>query len=164
MKRRVLRSFLWIMSLCLLLSVAVYGATQERPAEPSATSGSNGDSITWSYNTYSKTLTISGSAELGNYEYAWTDYASEIKTVNINNGVTAIFGKVFENHTSLETVNLPASMQVVYREAFLNCPALAKFTVSLISWTICSGVQKMCASSCVKPRTRKRPCRTPSFS
>jgi hypothetical protein len=40
----------------------------------------------------------------------------------------------------------------------------AKFTVERISPSICSGVQKMCASSCVKPRTRSSPRRTPSFS
>ena len=28
----------------------------------------------------------------------------------------------------------------------------------------CSDVQKMCESSCVKPRARSRPCTTPDFS
>ena len=30
--------------------------------------------------------------------------------------------------------------------------------------SICSGMQKMCASSCVKPRTRSKPCSTPERS
>lgn len=36
--------------------------------------------------------------------------------------------------------------------------------MELISSPICSWAQKMCASSCVNPRTRIRPWRTPLFS
>ena len=42
--------------------------------------------------------------------------------------------------------------------------ASAKSTQATTSSTIWPGVQKMCASSCVKPRTRSRPCMVPGRS
>ena len=130
MKRRIVRRFLLGMILCLLLSAAVYGAVQERPVSP-ATSGDNGDQITWSYNTYSKTLTISGSGalELVYSIEPWYTYTDEIQTITINNGITHIGTKILSFHPNLTTVNLPKTLESYSVGAFSGCPKLEKFTV-----------------------------------
>ncbi len=131
MKSLTLRWLGLILVLCLLPCLLTFalGAGKEQPQQPAATSGTNGGNVTWSYNTYTKTLTISGTGELGNFEYAWLDYQNEIKTVTINEGIDYIKDKVFDYHNALETVNLPASLLVMDWDAFEYCPALKKFTV-----------------------------------
>ena len=131
MKQTVIRFLGLLLVLCLLPCLLTFAlsAGKEQPQQPAATSGTNGSNVTWSYNTYTKTLTISGTGELGNFEYAWMDYQNEIKTVTINEGIDYINDNVFDYHNALETVNLPASLLVMDWDAFEYCPALKKFTV-----------------------------------
>ena len=78
-------SILMMIVFVLSLSVSVLGA--------GATSGTCGENATWNYDTYTCTLTISGSGNLNDYtlytdeEAPWYDYRLEVKKVVINEGV-----------------------------------------------------------------------------
>ena len=72
------------------------------------TSGQCGDNLTWSYNTETATLTISGTGSMYNYDCSrdyrpspWYQYHSSIKNVSIGNDVTSIDNYVFSHCTSL---------------------------------------------------------------
>ena len=63
-----------------------------------AQSGTCGDNLTWTLDTESGILTISGTGAMTNYAYApWYSYRSTIKTVVIKDGVTSIGTHAFEN-------------------------------------------------------------------
>ena len=61
-------------------------------------SGSCGTNVTWSLDTESGVLTISGSGGMNNYSYSyrapWYSQRGNIKSVNIENGVTSIGDEV----------------------------------------------------------------------
>ena len=58
-----------------------------------ATSGTCGDNLTWSYDTSTYTLTISGAGAMEDYgenNRPWESYEDSIKKVIIGNGVASI--------------------------------------------------------------------------
>ena len=82
-----LLSFLICTALILsIIPTAVFAA--------GVTSGQCGDNLTWSYNTETKTLTISGTGDMYGYSsndaVPWYQYRSSIKNVSIGNNVTSI--------------------------------------------------------------------------
>lgn len=136
------------------------------------TSGSG----TWELNESTGVLTISGSGDIpsdSTYEYfPWADYASSIKSIIINSGITSIgyyaFSRTavisvtiadtvttigensFANCTSLTTVNLPESMTSILRYAFYKCSALTSInipksvtTITQSSFSYCSALSSI---------------------
>jgi len=81
-----------------------------------------GADVTWSYDTNTKALTISGTGQIMYYGSAlgsdsqyhstapWSAYDSEIKTVVVNNGVTYIGSYAFAYCSALTSISLPASV------------------------------------------------------
>lgn len=124
----------------------------------SATSGSCGENATWSYNETTKTLTISGTGEMDDYEelaaytYPWRfsedaeniviengitnigEYAfagfEVLKNVTIANTVTGISDSSFRYCTSLESITLPDSVTSIDSGAFSNCKSLKNINIS----------------------------------
>ena len=77
----------------------------------SATSGKLGDNLTWSYNTTSHILTISGYGNMQNYSvsrYPWKEYNDEILKVIISDGITTIGNSAFESCRRLTRVEMPS--------------------------------------------------------
>ena len=69
------------------------------------TSGTCGDSCSWSYS--GTTLTISGSGIMNDYSYSdrpWYDFKSSITTVIIEEGITTIGESAFFDCTSLTRI------------------------------------------------------------
>ncbi|MGN1320599.1 MAG: hypothetical protein ACI4U6_05745, partial [Acutalibacteraceae bacterium] len=58
--------------------------------------GTCGENVTWSLDTDTGVLTISGSGDMSNYDWSndapWYSQRSSIKSVSIENGVTSIGG------------------------------------------------------------------------
>lgn len=54
----------------------------------------------------------------------WNEYASNIKELVIEEGITAIGAQAFGLLDHLETVRLPASVQTIESMAFAGCPHL----------------------------------------
>ena len=96
-----------------------------------ATYGTCGANLKWSYDTNSKTLTITGSGPMGDYSSSynsstkqttyttpWKDFHEEIVTVIISNGVTSIGDNAFVNDKALKNCQIAGSVTSIGRSAF----------------------------------------------
>ncbi|MCQ2449090.1 MAG: leucine-rich repeat domain-containing protein, partial [Clostridia bacterium] len=100
-----------------------------------------GDNLTWSYNTSTATLTISGTgamtdyfySNIGNYTYVttapWKEYYNTMKTVVIGNGVTTIGKEAFYGCTGLTSITIPDSVTTIGRYALEGCTGLTSVTI-----------------------------------
>ncbi len=85
--------------------------------------GSCGDNLalTWTYDPETKTLTITGNGALNsNYTFG-SEAPVEMEQLIIAEGVTSIGEGAFSNITTLQTIQLPASMKTIGANAFANC-------------------------------------------
>ena len=101
MKKRLLSA---ILSFCMLLTMA---PTVAFAAEP--ITGSCGENLTWSLDSTTGTLTISGTGSMSNYEpncQPWKDNMDNIKTVVIENGVERIGQRSFQSAKNLKELTL----------------------------------------------------------
>jgi len=86
-----------------------------------------GSKVTWSLNTESGVLTISG---VGAAEYcSWKDYRSQIKTAVIKEGVTSIGIYAFDECRILTGVTIPNSVTSIGSGAFNGCRSLTSVTI-----------------------------------
>ena len=93
-------------------------------------SGTTG-SLTWSYDTDTKVLTISGAGEIPSYDAdtpPWNSFRSEIEEVVIASGVTTIGKKAFDSCTNLTSVTLPESITRIDARGFSDCSSLVAIT------------------------------------
>lgn len=126
----------------------------------SATSGSCGDNVTWSYDANSCTLTISGSGDMEDYDatydrddetyynptYPWP---SSVAKLVVKDGVTRLGSFAFYKCTSLVEVSLPESIGAFGSYCFAECSQLISLTipskVTVIPQGFCSGCKKITA-------------------
>ena len=99
-----------------------------------AQSGTCGDNLTWTLNTETGTLTISGTGAMTNYSYdsytrPWNVYSTSIKTVIIEDGVTSIGVCAFYECSKLTSVTIPNSVTSIGNDAFRNCSNLTSITI-----------------------------------
>ncbi len=95
--------------------------------------GTCGDNLTWSLDTSTGELIISGTGAMTdwyNYSYVpWRNYSSSIKSVAIPDSVTSISSYAFHNCSSLESVTIPDSVTSIGNSAFYNCKKLESVTI-----------------------------------
>ncbi|MDE6834595.1 MAG: leucine-rich repeat protein [Ruminococcus sp.] len=101
-------------------------------------SGSCGENAVWSFDTESGTLTISGSGDMNNYlnrTRPWEDYANDITSLVIENGITSIGSYSFEYLKNITDVVIPEGVTTIYKRAFFGCNNLSSISLpsSLIS-------------------------------
>ena len=99
----------------------------------------NGDgSVIAKWTLSDRTLTISGTGEMKDWEYYlyspnidWhnTQYTNIIERVNIEEGVTSIGEYAFEGCGSLISINLPKGITSINYNAFSRCSSLANITI-----------------------------------
>ena len=102
-------------------------------ADAATESGKCGDNLTWSLDTDTGVLTISGTGDM----YSWRSYSfvpwvsncSSIKTVVIGNSVTSIGSWAFGYCESLTNVTIPDSVTSIGDDAFLNCTSLTSVII-----------------------------------
>ena len=77
--------------------------------------------VTWAFDSTTKTLTVSGTGPMEDYECdeytfatlaPWAEYADTIKTVVIETGVTTVGANAFSGCTALDTVILPRTVSL----------------------------------------------------
>ena len=102
-------------------------------ADAEAYSGKCGDNLTWSLDTDTGLLTISGTGYMYNWNYygdvPWFSNRSSVKTVVIPDSVTSIGRWAFGYCESLTSVTIPDSVTSIGDEAFNNCTRLTSITV-----------------------------------
>ena len=99
------------------------------------TCGANGSNVTWSLDTSTGVLTITGTGAMKNYSFRvvydycssdapWQLYSVLVKTVKIGNSVTSIGNYAFYNCTSLTSVTIGDSVTSIGYSAFDDCTSL----------------------------------------
>lgn len=85
-------------------------------------SGSCGASLTWSLNTTTRTLTISGSGPMTEYgewnKAPWYRQRSYIRSVSLPEGMTTIGGAAFMGCSNLQSVSIPSTVTAIKALAF----------------------------------------------
>ena len=102
--------------LAALLLVSVFAPVAV--CAESATSGTCGEGINWSYSNY--TLTISGEGEMADGS-PWEAYKDRIETVILTGGITKIGEGAFENYDALEKVHFGDALVEIGKRAFYDC-------------------------------------------
>ncbi len=92
-------------------------------------SGECGDNLTYIFNAKTGELKISGTGAITDYRIPWYTYRSDIKSINMENGVTSISAYAFNNCYSLTSVTIPDSVTDIGKFAFLNCNSLDSVTI-----------------------------------
>lgn len=95
--------------------------------------GSCGDNLSWSFNDETGVLEISGTGAMDNYAIMllpWYSVRSEIKTVNVSDGVTSICDYAFFECSSLSSINISASVSSIGSLAFAQCYNLKAISVN----------------------------------
>ena len=109
-------------------------------------SGSCGKNLTWTYVNTTKTLTISGTGDMDEYDFRdlppWYDY--NIQTVIIEYGVTEIGESAFTSSKSLTSVAIPNSVTRIGNYAFSGCSSLTSLTIPNSVTSIGSGSFSSC--------------------
>ena len=97
------------------------------------TTGSCGDNVTYSFDSSTGTLTISGTGNMTTYESfdnaPWYLFREDIKKVIINYGITSISENAFKHCTALKDITIPNSVTSIGGSAFYNCPSLTSITI-----------------------------------
>ena len=102
------------------------GITSSNPVEDS---GKCGDSAYWKL-FKDGTLIIHGMGEMyGRWRYHGWDNASEIKKIEITEGVTVIGFQSFKNCVQLKSVTIPNTVEKIGGYAFCNCIQLKSITI-----------------------------------
>lgn len=124
MRKQFLTALFMISVLLVVLALSVSAEVVD---------GECGTGVSWSFNTETGALTVSGNGEMAGYANAantpWNAYSAEIKTVSIGNGVTKI-GKLSFSATSVETVTMADSVTTIDGFAFSGCNKLTEIAVS----------------------------------
>ena len=122
--KKVISIFL---SLALLLSIV---SVVDFSAYASVQTGSCGDNVTYSLDTSTGVLTISGTGDMMGYHSSealrspfYSD--SNIKSVVIEKGVTSIGAGTFEYCANITSIEIPNSVTNIEFWAFYNCTSLA---------------------------------------
>ena len=120
-----------VLSVIMLLTLASCGGFGNSAAADA--SGDHGG-LHWDYKKDGQTLTITGNAEMQNFDspssVAWAAIASSVKKVAIGDGVRSIADYAFYNMTSLTEVSIPSSVEVIGKMAFAFTPALERVELS----------------------------------
>lgn len=113
-------------------------------------SGTCGENVTYYYEESSKTLTISGSGEMANYnnynKFApWWNYKNAITSLVIDNGLTSIGSYAFGGCSGLTSIKIPDGVTSICDGAFLGCSGLTSVTIPEGMTSISSSVFLGCS-------------------
>ena len=123
MKKRILSLILALAMLCALLPQAALTASAEVYSGSCGAEG-DGSNLTWSLDTTTGLLTISGSGAMADYTSVdtnpapWYDYRELITAVSLPEGLTSIGSRAFLDCSALTSVTIPASVTSIGYRAF----------------------------------------------
>lgn len=144
MKKRILSAFI---AIALVLAII---PSFSLPVIAETFEGNCGTNVTWSLDTNSGTLTISGTGEMSDYYLQklppWDANRELIKTIIVEEGVTSIGGYAFRFCSELVSVTLPSTISKISSKAFDNCLKLTKVSIPANVRTISSYAFDTCTN------------------
>lgn len=119
-----------LLSLAMLLTIT---SGLNLTAYAAVRTGSCGDNVTYSLDTSTGVLTISGTGDMENYSSYSPESpfygTSKIKSVIIDNGITSIGDYAFYKCRSLTSITIPNSVTSIGSHAFCHCTSLTSVTI-----------------------------------
>ena len=135
-----------LLSLAMLLTIT---SGLNLTAYAAVETGSCGDNVTYSLDTSTGELTISGTGDMADYSLGNSspfDSNSNIKSAIIENSVTSIGGCAFDGCTSLTSVTIPNSVTSIGDSVFYNCTSLTSITIPNSVTSIGNSAFRGCTS------------------
>lgn len=139
--------------LAALLLVSVFAPVAV--CAETATSGTCGEGINWSYSNY--TLTISGEGEMADGS-PWEAYKDRIETVILTGGITKIGEGAFENYDALEKVHFGDALVEIGKRAFYDCNDIVEIRLPATfrrfgeeSFRNCQSLQRVICEGSIVP-------------
>ena len=87
----------------------------------------------WEFNETTKTLTISGTGDMPNFSWndkaPWDNFAGQIETVTIEDGITTIGELAFYWCDKLTSITIPSTVNTIGTNAFFCCKSLETLTI-----------------------------------
>ena len=94
---------------------------------------SDGENLSWTLDTGTGALTITGSGKMRNYSYyedvPWYAYRESIRAVSLSAGMTSIGKYAFYGCTGLSSVTIPEGITSIGNSAFRNCSGLTSMNL-----------------------------------
>ena len=118
--KKVISLFLSVAMLLSIVSVVDFSAFAD------VQTGKCGTNVTYSLDTSTGVLTISGTGDMTDSPFS---HNSSIKSVIIESGVTSIGNYSFSACTSLTSITIPNSVTSIGDFAFSNCTSLTNITI-----------------------------------
>ncbi len=106
--------------------------TGQREVSSKDISENKDGSVTWTYDSETQTVTISGSGNTADYtskNYPGLDYADQIVTLKVEAGVTGLGKNLLRATTNLKNVSLPNTLLSIGENAFRGCSQLESITI-----------------------------------
>ena len=124
--KKVISLFLSLTMLLSIVSVIDFSAFAD-----TLTTGNCGDNVTYSFDESTGVLTISGTGDMNQWPEDDSPWCADtrIKTLIIDEGVTSIGDRAFQDCRNLSNVKLPNSLTFIYNDAFSNCTSLASVII-----------------------------------
>ncbi len=99
------------------------------------TNGSCGETVKYSYNKATHTLTVSGKGAIYDYDNGsnkapWSSYAGEIQKIEIKSGITSIGYFAFYKCSSIMSLSIPATIGYIGSSAFEDCTGLTSLSLN----------------------------------
>ncbi|MCD8049191.1 MAG: leucine-rich repeat domain-containing protein [Clostridia bacterium] len=109
-------------------------------------SGTCGDNLTWTFDSDTGILTVSGTGDITDILQPWLSFRTNIISVVISDGVTSIGNEAFSNGTALTSVLIGNSVTTIGSGAFAYCSKLASVSISNSVTTISDGAFYECTA------------------
>ena len=130
--RRLTKCLSLLLSVIMLCAMLPMTALTAHATVYNGDCGADGDNVTWSLDTASGVLTISGTGAIADYDDGSPSYfkhRESIKTISIGDGVTSIGKWAFFDCNELTSVTIPDSVTTIGKHAFDACSKLSDLTI-----------------------------------
>ena len=131
MKKALLSLFLIVLLSAIALALPVSAVKAGVP-----TSGTCGDSLSWSFDSATGTLTIAGTGSMKSNDSLpfWYDLRNDITRVVIGEGCTSVSDHAFFSCHKLTSVSLPKSVTAINQYAFSSCWVLSDISLTNVTF------------------------------
>lgn len=145
--KRIISLFLSAVILLTITTGMYYSSYAAVPSSGYCGKGDNFTNVSYTFDSSTGVLTISGTGKMQDYENIYTPFTGEeIKTIIINSGVTSIGSKAFASCIELTSITIPNTVTSIGSKAFNYCDKITNIT---IPYTVTS-IGNLAFSECSK--------------